>query len=33
MALLILAGLQIIPADVYEAAQIDGATQVADVHA
>ena len=31
MALLILAGLQLISADVYEAAQIDGASEVADV--
>src|SRR3954453_632751 len=28
MALLILAGLQVIPADVYEAAQVDGATKL-----
>ena len=33
MALLILAGLQLIPADVYEAAQIDGATEWQTLHA
>ena len=33
MALLILAGLQVIPGEVYEAAEVDGALDVAALHA